>query len=78
MNIPKEEAIWTNLSAKIDFLELWSDKKKSRFCILISKYKAMRKFETSKHSEVDTRTKISSESSLKKIDLELNIYIYSI
>ena len=54
------------------------DKKKSKFCILTSKYDVIKKFETNKQKDVDINIRISNESSLKKIDPDLNIYIYSI
>ena len=44
----------------------------------MSKYDVIKKFETSKQKEVDISIRISNESSLKKFDPDLNIYIYSI
>ena len=44
----------------------------------MSKYDVIKKFETSKQKDVDISIRISNESSLKKIDPDLNIYIYSI
>ena len=44
----------------------------------LSRAEVIKKFETNKQKDVDISIRISNESSLKKIDPDLNIYIYSI
>ena len=61
------QMLFVYFGARIDFLSCSQDKKKSKFCILTSKYDVIKKFETNKQKDVDISIRISNDSSLKKL-----------